>query len=255
MRLISWNVNGIRAAYKKGFLDFWGNLKPDILCLQETKCHKEQLTPQMINPFDYQSDWASAVKKGYSGVATFHKNKIESEASGIGVEKFDSEGRVVITKHEHFTLYNIYFPNGARGVERHEYKMEFLKTLNHHLKPLVDRGEPIIVVGDYNVAAKDIDVYDPVKLQFTSGFRPEEKEWFQSFLDLGFVDTFRHFHPDEKHRYSWWNQMERARLGNRGWRIDMICATQNLVKNFKAADIHDEIEGSDHCPVSLDLSF
>lgn len=255
MRLISWNVNGIRAVYKKGFLDFWNTLKPDILCLQETKCQREQLTPDMLNPFDYQSHWASAQRKGYSGVATFHKDSIKNATPAIGVEKFDSEGRVVITKHEHFTLYNIYFPNGARGVERHEYKMEFLYFLNKHLKPLVESGEKIVVVGDYNVAPTNIDVYDPVKLAMTSGFRPEEREWFQEFLKLGFVDTFRHFHPDEKHRYSWWNQMERARLGNRGWRIDMICVTQNLMANLKAAEIHDEIEGSDHCPVLIDFLF
>ena len=255
MRLISWNVNGIRAVYKKGFLDFWGTLKPDILCLQETKCHKEQLTAEMIHPFDYQSHWAQAERKGYSGVATFHKDEIKNSIVGIGDQKFDSEGRVVITEHEAFTLYNIYFPNGASGAVRHEYKMHFLKHLNEHLKPKVKKGEPIIVVGDYNIAPQDIDIYDPIRHAKTSGFLPEEKEWFESFLDLGFTDTFRHFHPDEKNRFSWWNQIERARPGNRGWRIDMICATKNLEKHFKAADIHDEIEGSDHCPVLLDLKF
>jgi exodeoxyribonuclease-3 len=255
LRIISWNVNGVRAVHKKGFMEFWANLKPDILCLQETKCQKDQLTPDILNPFDYQSHWSCALRKGYSGVATFHKDEIQSMTPGIGVEKFDSEGRIVITKHEKFTLYNIYFPNGASGKDRHEYKMEFLRTLNAHLKPLVDRGEPIIVVGDYNVAPTDIDVYDPIKLARASGFLPEEKEWFQSFLNLGFIDTFRHFHPDEKQRFSWWNQMERGRLGNRGWRIDIISVTKNLLPYIKSADIADEIEGSDHCPVILDVSF
>lgn len=255
MRLISWNVNGIRAVYKKGFLDFWQKLKPDVLCLQETKCQVDQLTPDQVNPFDYQSHWASAQRKGYSGVATFHNDKIKSSIVGLGIPKFDDEGRVVITHHEAFTLYNIYFPNGARGPDRHHFKMEFLKDLNEHLAPKVKKGEPIIVVGDYNIAPADIDIYDPLKHANTSGFRPEEKEWFKSFLDIGFIDTFRHFHPSAAHRYSWWNQIERARLGNRGWRIDLICATKNLEKYFKAAEIHDEIEGSDHCPVLLDLSF
>ncbi len=255
MRLISWNVNGVRAVYKKGFLDFWTRFNPDILCLQETKCHTDQLTAEMLNPFGYQSHWACALRKGYSGVATFHKDEIKGAQIGVGMPKFDDEGRVVITHHQAFTLYNIYFPNGARGPERHEYKMDFLRSLNAHLKPMVDRGEPIIVVGDYNVAPQNIDVYDPVKLARTSGFLPDEKLWFQSFLDMGFIDTFRHFHPTAQNRFSWWNQMERARLGNRGWRIDMICVTKNLEKHLYNAEIHDEVEGSDHCPVLLDLQL
>lgn len=255
MRIISWNVNGIRASYKKGFLENWGIIKPDILCLQETKCQKDQLTVEQLNPFDYESHWSCALRKGYSGTATFHKDPVSNMIPGIGLEKFDSEGRVTMTQHEAFTLYNIYFPNGASGIERHNYKMEFLKSLSAHLAPKVKKGEPIIVLGDYNIAPADIDIYDPIKHAKTSGFLPMEKEWFQSFQNMGFIDTFRYFHPTEKDRYSWWNQMERARIGNRGWRIDMICATKNLEKYFKAADIHEEIEGSDHCPVSLDLSF
>lgn len=253
--ITSWNVNGIRAVYKKGFLDFWQSHKPDILCLQETKCHVEQLTPDMINPFDFKSQWSSAEKKGYSGTATFSKEQPQKVLHGIDVAKFDSEGRFVITQHGDLKIYNIYFPNGARGDDRHQYKMEFLKTLSAHLKPQLDRGEPIIVLGDYNIAPADIDIYDPKKHAKTSGFLPEEKEWFQSFLNLGFVDTFRMLHPDEKHRYSWWNQIERARLGNRGWRIDLICVSKNLQSLVKEATILDEVEGSDHCPVSIKLDI
>ncbi len=255
MKITSWNVNGIRAAYKKGFLDFWEKHNADILCLQETKCQKEQLTPDMINPYDFESHWSSAEKKGYSGTATFSRHKILSVEHGIHIPKFDSEGRFVISQHKDFKIYNIYFPNGARGPDRHAYKMEFLETLSAHLKPQIQSGVPIIVLGDYNIAPTDIDIYDPKKHARTSGFLPEEKNWFQSFLDLGFVDTFRLLHPDEKHRYSWWNQIERARIGNRGWRIDLICVSKNIQSVVKKAEILDEIEGSDHCPVSITLDI
>lgn len=254
-KITSWNVNGIRASHKKGFMNFWHEHKADLLCLQETKAHKEQLTSEILNPNECPSYWSSAVRKGYSGTATFCTDEIKKVEYGIGIEKFDSEGRFVITQHKHFKVYNIYFPNGASGVERHNYKMEFLKALSDHLKPLIKKGEPIIVLGDYNIAPKDIDIYDPIKHAKTSGFLPIEKEWFQSFLDMGFIDTFRHFHPDEKDRFSWWNQMERARIGNRGWRIDLICVSKNLQSSLKSAEIHDDIEGSDHCPVSLVLDI
>jgi len=250
---VSWNVNGIRAVYKKGFLNFWQAQNPDVLCVQETKAMCEQLTDDIIRPFGFESYWSAAEKKGYSGVATFHKTKLDGVVHGIGIDKFDKEGRTVVTQHDQFTLFNIYFPNGARGPERHDYKMDFLKSLYNHLKPRVDAGEPIIVVGDYNIAPTNIDIYDPIKHSKTSGFLPEERDWYQSFLQMGFVDTFRHFHPTECERYSWWNQMERARLGNRGWRIDMICVTKNLVRHMKNADILDEVEGSDHCPVTLEI--
>jgi len=254
VKIISWNVNGIRAVHKKGFMDFWHSFKPDILSVQETKAHQAQLTDEILHPSGFLSYWAEAQRKGYSGVATFLKEPVKDAVIGIGNSRFDDEGRVVVTQHEGFSLFNIYFPNGARGPERHQYKMEFLKYLNETLKPRVQRGEPIIVVGDYNVAPADIDIYDPIKHARTSGFLPEEKEWFQSFLKLGFIDTFRHQHPGEKNRYSWWNQMERARLGNRGWRIDLICITKNLEKYLVSSDIHDDIEGSDHCPISITLS-
>src|SRR5690606_17065674 len=150
------------------------------------------------------------------------------------------------------TIYNVYFPNGAR-LERQAFKQEFLIRFLEHLIPKVRGGEKIIVLGDYNVAPAEIDVYDPVGLSNTSGFFPEEREWFKQFLNIGLIDTFRHFYPDEKHRYTWWNQMERARIGNRGWRIDLICATENLQTRFKSAQILDDVEGSDHCPIVLEL--
>lgn len=256
MKIITWNVNGIRAAYKKGLIDFINSEDPDILCLQETKAHREQCEPDLVNAAGRESLWSSAVRKGYSGVATFWKQAPLEYATGIGLHEYDSEGRIVITRYENFRLYNIYFPNGGSGQERHDFKQKFLTELNDHLRPLVEAGEPIIVVGDYNVAHKEIDVYDPVGLSTESGFLPEERAWFDSFLALGFVDTFRHFHPKEKDRYTWWSMQQRARtIGNRGWRIDYICVTKNLLPVVKSADVLGDVQGSDHCPVVCTLEL
>ncbi len=253
MKIMSWNVNGIRAVYKKGFVEFVEREEPDILCVQETKAHREQCEPGILTPGGRTSHWSSAVKKGYSGTATFVKREPLSISHGIGIPEFDSEGRFVITDHGDFKLYNIYFPNGGSGQERHDFKQKFLKELKAHLEPLVKAGEAIIVTGDYNIAHKEIDIYDPVKLAHESGFLPEERAWFDSFLEMGFVDTFRHFHPDERDRFTWWSMYERGRLGNRGWRIDYFCVTKNLVSRLRSAQVLDRVEGSDHCPVVIEL--
>jgi exodeoxyribonuclease-3 len=250
MKIISWNVNGIRAAYKKGFVEFVEREDPDILAVQETKAHKDQCEPGIVNAGDRKSYWSSATRKGYSGVATFLREEPKSVAHGIGIEKYDSEGRFVVTEHEDFTFYNIYFVNGG---SRHDFKQEFLKDLFDHLKPQVKKGKPIIIAGDYNIAHKPIDIHDPVRLANESGFLPEERKWFDEFIDLGFVDTFRHFHPNEPDRYSWWSYVERGRLGNRGWRIDYVCTTKNLSSRLKRAEVLDGQMGSDHCPVLLEL--
>lgn len=253
MKVISWNVNGIRAAHKKGLIEFIEREDPDILCLQETKAHREQCEPILAEPLGRKSFWSSAVRKGYSGVATYVREEPKSVSLGIGLPEYDSEGRFVITEHRDFTLYNIYFPNGGSGQIRHDFKQRFLQDLNQHLKPLVDAGKPIMVVGDYNVAHKEIDVYDPVRLANESGFLPEERAWFDSFLQLGFVDTFRYFHPHERDRYTWWSYVERGRLGNRGWRIDYICVTRNLASRLRRAEVLDGQMGSDHCPVLVEI--
>lgn len=253
MKLITWNINGIRAAYKKGFLEFIERENPDILCVQETKAHPEQCEPMIQRPVGRCGHWSSAIRKGYSGVATFATENVLSVDHGIGKPEYDSEGRFVITRHRDFTLYNIYFPNGGSGPDRHVFKQRFLADLLTHLKPKVDAGEKIIVVGDYNVAHLDIDVYDPVRLSKESGFLPEERAWMSRFLDMGFVDTFRHFHPEAREIYTWWDQRTRARIANRGWRIDYICVTQNLIGRVKSATILDGQEGSDHCPVAIEM--
>lgn len=255
MKILSWNVNGIRACSKKGFIEFIEREDPDILCVQETKADPAQCEPYVARPAGRVGFWSTAKRKGYSGVATFLRPTEEprSVRYGIGIEEYDSEGRFVITEHKDFILYNIYFVNGGSGPERHEFKQRFLKDLNAHLKPLVDEGLPIIVAGDFNVAHQEIDVYDPIGLKAESGFLPEERKWFQEFLDLGFVDTFRHFHPNARDRYTWWPYYQQGRIGNRGWRIDCICVTKNLVPRLKRADHLDGQMGSDHCPVLLEL--
>lgn len=255
VKIVSWNVNGIRACYKKGLMSYIEHESPDILCLQETKAHIDQVEVEARTLGYSYSDWSSAVRKGYSGTATFSETKPIEVIKGIEIKDYDSEGRFVITAYDRFDLYNIYFPNGGSGEERHLFKQRFLRDLNVHLKEKLAKGREIVVVGDYNVARTEKDVYDPARLSKESGFLPEERQWFQSFLDLGFVDTFREFQPESKERYSWWSYRELARVNNRGWRIDYICVSNGLRKFLKSAEIQDQIEGSDHCPVVAELEF
>ncbi len=254
MKIISWNVNGIRAAAKKGLLEFVAQEKPDYLCLQETKAHLEQVEKELQTLGYASSFWSSAKRRGYSGVATFCHGACE-HSHGWGAEIYESEGRIVWTQTEKFDLYNIYFPNGGSGEERHLFKQKFLRDLNEHLKGQLALGKSIILVGDYNVAHNAMDVYDPVRLSKESGFLPEEREWMNSFLELGFVDTFRKFYPDQKDAYSWWSYRELARISNRGWRIDYVCVSKDLEKYLRSAKIHADVMGSDHCPVSIEIDF
>lgn len=255
MKIVSWNVNGIRAVAKKGLSDFIASEKPDILCLQETKANPDQVEDEIKNLGYRNSYWSSAVRKGYSGVATFTNLDPLRIERGIGFEAYDSEGRIVVTEFPQFELFNIYFPNGGSGEERHFFKQKFLKDLSDFVRPKLIAGKPIIIVGDYNIAHREIDVFDPIRLSTASGFLPEEREWMESFFKLGFVDTFRHFFPDATNRYSWWSYRELARVGNRGWRIDFISVSENLRKNLKSATILDQVQGSDHCPVVAELEF
>jgi exodeoxyribonuclease-3 len=255
MKLISWNVNGIRALYKKGFIEFIEREDPDVLCVQETKAHIEQCEPPIRTAAGRVSHWSSAQKKGYSGVATFSRQAPATVLTTIGHEEYEAEGRIVITEQGDFKLYNIYFPNGGSRKERHDFKQKFLADLAAHLKPLVDRGDKIVVTGDYNIAHSEIDIHDPVKLAGESGFLPEERAWFDHFIKMGFVDTFRLLHPKETGRYTWWSYLERGRqIGNRGWRIDYFCVTKNLASRVVRAEVMDQTMGSDHCPVLLELA-
>lgn len=255
MKIVSWNVNGIRACAKKGLADFIAEEKPDILCLQETKAHIDQVEDEIKNLGYQYSYWSSAVRKGYSGVATFTNLTPLRIEKGIGFEAYDSEGRIVVTEFPQFELFNIYFPNGGSGDERHHFKQKFLKDLADFVRPKLVAGKPVIIVGDYNIAHLDIDVFDPVRLSKVSGFLPEEREWMGSFLNLGFTDTFRHFNPTTPNQYTWWSYREMGRIGNRGWRIDYICISEALKGSLKSARILPDVIGSDHCPVVAELAL
>ena len=258
MKIASWNVNGIRACYEKGLLDFIKSESPDILCLQETKAHPDQLEKHFqltnIYPVSYWS--SSATRKGYSGTCTYLKKPCKTYKKGMGIRKFDQEGRFVITEHSHFILLNIYFPNGALTEARHVFKQEFLQRILIFLKDLEKTyKKPLILVGDYNVAYLNQDVFSPETLHKISGFLPEEQDWFKSFLSQGFIDVFRHFYPQKKEAFTWWSYRQNARHHNRGWRIDHICVSDSLESYLKTIKIHDKQLGSDHCPISMEMVF
>lgn len=255
VKLVTWNVNGIRASYDKGLREFIESQSPDILCLQETKAHRDQVEPVKQTLGYGFSYWSSAERKGYSGVATFVNEKPQRVLTSIDNPAYTREGRIVWTRHEHFDLYNIYFPNGGSGAERHGFKQGFLKELLAHLKFEMKKGRQIIVVGDYNVAYLEHDVFDPVRLSAESGFLPEEREWFQQFLRAGFTDAFRRLSPEKKEMYSWWSYKEMSRPRNRGWRIDHVCITEGLLPHLRTCDILMQQEGSDHCPVIATFEF
>lgn len=255
MKIISWNVNGIRACAKKGLVDFVKNQNADIFCIQETKAQIDQVEDILKNLGYENYFWSSAKRKGYSGVATFSKKKPIQTTTNFGYSEYEDEGRTLISDFGDFQLFNIYFPNGGSGDERHQFKQVFLKRLNEHLHQLIKLGKELIIVGDYNVAHKEMDVFDPIRLSSVSGFLPEERAWFGEFLDLGFVDTFRKIYPEQKNKYSWWSYRELARISNRGWRIDYICSTQVISGKLKSAAILDDVEGSDHCPVVAEFDL
>jgi exodeoxyribonuclease-3 len=254
LKLISWNVNGIRAIYKKGFLDWFKKADPDILCLQETKAHPDQLVDELKNVNGYESYFSAAEKKGYSGVVAYTKEKPVDVKNGIGIKKFDSEGRFIITEFKEFILFNIYFPNGKASSERLQYKMDFYDAFLKHCKKLLKQGKRIVVCGDVNTAHEEIDLARPKENSQTSGFLPEEREWIDKFIAAGFIDTFRMFN-NQPENYTWWDMITRARERNVGWRIDYFYASENLKNNIQSAAIHSSIMGSDHCPIELELKF
>ena len=252
MKLYSWNVNGIRAAERKGFLDWLDEIQPDILCLQETKARVDQLGSSLIKDHGYHTYWHSAQKAGYSGVATFCKEEPYFIQEGLGIDRFDSEGRVLITEHENFLLYNIYFPNGQKDDTRLNYKLNFYDELLPIVNDQVENGNNVIITGDWNTAHHPIDLARPKENEKTSGFMPIERQRIDTYVSHGWVDTFRHFHSDSD-RYTWWTYRFGARERNIGWRIDYFFVNEILVKQLDNADIHPDIMGSDHCPVSLTL--
>ena len=252
MKIFSWNVNGVRAIEKKGFLEWIEEEDPDIVCIQETKAKVEQLGSSLIEDHGYHTYWHSAERPGYSGVATFSKVEPYYVQKGLGIDRFDSEGRVLITEHENFLLYNIYFPNGQKDEIRLNYKLDFYDELLPIINEQVDSGSNVIVTGDWNTAHFPIDLARPKENVKTSGFMPIEREKMDQYVDSGWVDTFRHFHQ-EPERYSWWSYRSGARQRNIGWRIDYFFVNQSFISQIEDADIHENTLGSDHCPVSIKI--
>ncbi len=250
MKIISWNVNGIRAIAKKGFADWVKKENPDILCLQETKATEEQI-PAEIKSLPYKQFYLSASsRKGYSGVGLLTKIEPNSVSYGLGVEEFDREGRVISADYGDFILFNVYFPNGKASKERLDFKLRFYDKFLEVVKDLKDKGRGVIICGDVNTAHKEIDLARPKENEKVSGFLPIEREWIDKLIASGFVDTFRMFVKEGGH-YSWWDYKSRARERNVGWRIDYFFVSENLKDRVKDAFILSDVYGSDHCPVGI----
>lgn len=251
MKLISWNVNGLRAVYNKNFKEIFESLDADIFCIQETKMQEGQLVVE----FDgYEKFFNSAVRKGYSGTAVFSKIKPISVSYGIGIEEFDNEGRVITLEYDKFYLVNCYTPNSQRELTRLEYRMQWEDNFRTYLKNL-DDIKPVILCGDLNVAHEEIDLKNPKTNRGNAGFTDEEREKFSKLLESGFIDSFRYLYPEKTDCYSWWSYMGRAREKNIGWRIDYFVVSKKAKTNIIDSKIHQEIYGSDHCPVELDIKF
>jgi len=253
MKIMTWNVNGVRAVLGKGALDSVWSLSPDVLCLQEVKARPEQLKEEQAAALRYPYTWNPAERAGYSGVATFFKEQPLDVQMGIDEPKFDVEGRIISTLHPGFRLFNVYFPNGQRGKDRVEYKLDFYASLLKLCDELHEKRESLIITGDFNTAHRPIDLKNPKPNEKVSGFLPEEREWVQKYLDHGFVDIYRKLYP-EREQYTWWTYISNARARNVGWRIDYFLISESLVPQVKDVIIHDNILGSDHCPVELILT-
>ncbi len=263
LKILSWNVNGVRSVLRKGFLEWLYRESPDILCVQETKALPEQLGSDLLEPHGYHSYWNSAERKGYSGVATFTKEKPLKVQNGLGINEFDVEGRVIATEYPGFSLFNIYFPKGETGTDRLKYKMDFYDAFLQFVDYRNTQGEKLIICGDFNTAHKEIDIARPKENEKVSGFLPEERAWIDKFISHGYIDTFRHFNSEPNH-YTWWDYKTKARERNIGWRLDYFFVTENLLGSvteaFIMADVmYSEIAPgemySDHCPVGITLEI
>ena len=252
IKILSWNVNGIRAVQGKGFLEWLRRESPDILCLQETKAHPEQLGKDLKEPEGYYTYWDYPERKGYSGVATFTREEPLKVQYGFGIAGFDTEGRVVITEYPEFILFNIYFPNGKKDESRLRYKMDFYEVLLQFVESLKPKYENLVICGDFNTAHQEIDLARPKENEKISGFLPEERAWIDKFVAHGYIDTFRHFNK-EPNQYTWWDFKTRARERNVGWRLDYFFVSEKLLPSVANAFILPEVTGSDHCPVGIML--
>ncbi len=256
-KLISWNVNGVRAILKKDFWNIIENLNPDILALQETKADDLIMATDILNNKTYpEIHWHSnSQRKGYCGVVTLAKIPTIEVQKGFLLEEFDPEGRVIITKFQDFTFLNIYFPNGGQGPHRVDYKIRFYDACLNFMESLRAKGEKLIIAGDYNTAHQEIDLHDPKNNQNTSGFLPIERAWLNKLIEYNYIDTFRHFYPEEKDIYTWWDMKTRSRERNKGWRIDYFFVAPELKDNLTKAFVLPEVIGSDHCPIGIEIRF
>lgn len=249
MKLISWNVNGIRACIQKGFIDIFNELDADIFCIQESKLSEGQLELDIPGYYQY---WNYAKKKGYSGTAVFAKKELVNVTYGFGIEEHDNEGRVITLEYEEFYLVTVYTPNSQTELKRLDYRMQWEDDFKTYLKKL-EENKPVIVCGDLNVAHEEIDLKNPKTNRMNAGFTDKERNKMTALLNSGFIDTFRYFYPDRTGIYSWWSYRFSARQKNAGWRIDYFLVSESLKDKLVSADIHTEIYGSDHCPVELDI--
>ena len=254
MNIITYNVNGIRAAVRKGFLDWLKQENPDIVCIQETKAQHDQIPVFEFTELGYHTYIHSAQKKGYSGVAVLSKKEAESVDVGIGIEKYDNEGRFLKVDFKNFSIVNAYHPSGSSGDVRQDFKMEWLEDFHKKALELKKQNPNIILSGDYNICHTKIDIHDPVRNKNNSGFLPEEREWMTKFLESGFIDSFR-YKNTEPNNYSWWSYRANARANNKGWRIDYNMVSDALKNKIKAADILSDVFHSDHCPVKLQMDL
>ena len=251
MKLISWNVNGLRACVQKGFIDFFNEIDADIFCIQESKLQEGQIELELPG---YHQYWNYAVKKGYSGTAIFTKEEPVSVSYGIGIEEHDQEGRVITLEFGNYYVVTVYTPNSQNELARLDYRMTWEDEFLKYLKGL-EETKPVIFCGDLNVAHKEIDLKNPKTNRKNAGFTDEEREKFTQIVDSGFIDTYRYFYPDTEEVYSWWSYRFRAREKNAGWRIDYFCVSEGLKDKLVDAKIHTEVFGSDHCPVELDIEL
>ena len=252
-KIISYNLNGIRAVLRKGFENWLVEEKPDILCVQETKAQEEQIDKIIFSQLNYHQYWFSAEKKGYSGVGILSKIKPDKVVIGMNNEKYDREGRLIRADFGDITIINAYHPSGSSGELRQKFKMEWLEDFENFVLELRKERPKLILMGDFNIANENIDIHHPERHHKTSGFLPEERAWFSNFLKHGFIDSFREIYPKDE-RYSWWSYRGRAREKNLGWRIDYNLLSENLKENLKKADILKEIKFSDHSPVLIEIN-
>ena len=253
MKILSYNVNGIRAALKKGFAEWLKATDADIICIQETKAFEEQVNAKVLEEIGYRLYWFSAQKKGYSGVAIFSKSKPQKVSYGSGINHIDFEGRIIRLDFDRFSVMSLYLPSGT-NLDRLDYKFKFMDDFQSYINDLKPKIPNLVICGDYNICHEAIDIHDPIRNKNVSGFLPKERTWFSDFLKSGFIDSFRYLNPGP-HQYSWWSYRANARNNNKGWRIDYALVSSTLKDNISRSFILSEAKHSDHCPIGLELNF